>query len=342
MRFLFLATITVAFILTGCSLLATPTPQWSDPATHLQWPSLPETPRIRFLREFHGPIDFQKKNKTEKFVTWLTGDEGLKLPFVSPYGITADGKGKIWVADAGIHGVHMIDLARKQVRYLFAADQQALASPAGIAADIERKRLYLTDTTLAKVFVFDLDGRYIESWSAPDGFGRPAGLALDLSGNLYVVDALKNRVSLFSPQGEYLRDITSAIPPDFSFHTPSNVAVDAQGRIFVADTMNFRIEVFDHDGKSLGTIGSIGDSPGLFSRPRGVAVDRDGHVYVSDASLNNIQIFDSTGNLLLLFGKNGKKPGTFSLPAGLFIDQENRLYVVDSYNQRLQIFEYLP
>ena len=340
MRRLLALAIALAFS-SGCTLVATPVAQWVDPETSLQWPPLPDKPRIRYLRDFKGAADFEKNSSTQKFLTWLTGDREKKLPFVSPYGIAADGQGRIWVADMGISGVHQIDLARGKVDYIFNAGTTPLATPAGVAVDLERKRLYVSDTTLAKVFLFDLEGRFIKEWEAPDNFGRPAGLAVDQSGQLYVVDAQKNRLSIFSQDGELLRTITSATLPDLTFNIPSNVAVNAQGQIFVVDSMNFRVESFSAGGESLGTFGSIGDGPGYFARPRGIAVDGEGHIYVADATFDNIQVFDNSGKLLIYFGQSGQKAGEFSLPAGMTFDPQNRLYVVDSYNQRLQIFAYL-
>lgn len=341
MRRLLGLAIVLAFT-SGCTLVAAPIAQWVDPATNLQWPPPPDKPRIRYLRDFKGPADFEKNSSTQKFLTWLTGDQDRKLPFVAPYGIAADGQGRIWVADMGISGVHQIDLAKEEVRYLFNAGSIPLVTPAGVAVDLERNRLYVSDTTLAKVFLFDLDGRFLKEWDAPDNFGRPAGLTVDQSGQLYVIDAIKNRLSVFSPEGELRRTITSATQPESTFNTPSNVAVNAQGQIFVVDSMNFRIEIFSPAGESLSTFGSVGDGPGYFARPRGIAIDGDGHVYVADATFDNIQVFDKSGKLMIYFGQSGKKAGEFTLPAGITFDQHNRLYVVDSFNQRLQLFEYLP
>lgn len=341
MRRLLALAIVLAFT-SGCTLVAAPTVPWVDPATSLQWPAPQDKARIRYLRDFKGAADFVKNSSSQKFITWLTGDSKKKLPFVSPYGIAADGQGRIWVADMGINGVHQIDLAKEKVSYILSAGDIPLVTPAGVAVDLVRKRLYLSDTTLAKVFLFDLEGRFLKEWDAPDNFGRPAGLAIDRSGQLYVIDAQKNRLSVFSPDGALLRTITSAALPDLTFHTPSNVSVNAQGQIFVVDSMNFRIESFSAEGVSLGTIGSIGDGPGYFARPRGIAIDGEGHIYVADATFDNIQVFDKSGNLLIYFGQSGKNAGEFSLPAGMTFDLHNRLYVVDSYNQRIQIFEYLP
>ncbi|MDZ4184465.1 MAG: 6-bladed beta-propeller [Desulfuromonadales bacterium] len=342
MRLLIGLVITLAFT-TGCTLISAPEVQWVDSTTQLQWPAPPDKARIIFLRDFKGPGDFEKTSSSQKFLTWLTGERDKKLPFIAPYGIAADGLGRIWVADMGIRGVHQVDLAKGKVSYIFSAGNTPLTTPAGVAVDVDRQRLYVSDTTLAKVFLFDLEGRFLKEWDAPDNFGRPAGLAVDKFGQLYVVDAIKNRLSVFSPDGELLRTITSAILPELTFSTPSNVAVNAQGQIFVVDSMNFRVEFFSARGESLGTIGSIGDGPGYFARPRGIAIDGDGHIYVADATFDNVQVFDNNGKLLLHFGQPGKKqPGEFSLPAGMTIDQHNRLYVVDSFNQRLQVFEYLP
>lgn len=342
MRYLLFLAIGLFVLTTGCTLVPSPIVQWGDTATNLQWPPLPEAPRIRYLRSFKGTADFQKDSSSKRFFSWLTGEEEKKLPFVTPYGVAADGSGRIWVTDMGIRGVHLIDLARDKVGYIFSAGTTPLVTPAGIAVDLERKRLFVSDTTLAKVFLFDLDGRFISSWDTPDHFGRPAGLAVDQNGQLYVVDAKKNRLSIFSSAGELLRTITSAALPELTFNTPSNVVVNTQGQIFVVDSLNFRIETFSAEGKSLGTFGSAGDGPGYFARPRGIAIDGEGHLYVSDATFDNIQVFDSSGKLLIYFGQSGEKAGEFSLPAGMTIDQNNRLYVVDSYNQRLQIFQYLP
>lgn len=342
MKKLIATAITLA-IISGCSFASSPTQHWIDKGSNnLQWPPPPGPPKIIYLREVKGSTELQKNSTSQKIFSWLTGDREEKLPFIAPYGVAADGMGHIWVTDMGIHGVHQIDLVKNKFSYIFNADGNPLVTPAGVAVDLERKRLYVSDTTLAKVFLYDLNGRFISSLDAPDSFGRPAGLSLDKNGQLYVVDAQKNRLYIFSPAGDLLRIISSNILPEQTFNAPSNVAINDQGQFFVVDSLNFRIESFSAEGKSLGTFGSAGDAPGYFARPRGIALDNEGHIYVTDASFDNIQVFDKSGKLLIYFGKSGKNPGEFSLPAGMAFDRYNRLYVVDSYNQRLQIFEYLP
>jgi len=309
-----------------------------DPAVSLVWPSPPEIPRIKFFRQITGPEDFHDQGQTSRLVRWITGPGAPELTPRVPYGITADGRGRIWVADPEAHAVHIYDLGRRRSDYLVRAGEEFLLSPVGVAYDTERDLLYISDSGLNKVFVVDEDGDLVGQRQPEKGFSRPAGLALDAKGVLYVVDVLKGNIAMFSPEGAFLGELNAEAE---RLNHPSNVAVDQSGRVYVVDSLNFRVVVFNADHKVLASFGGIGDGPGHFARPRGIAVDSEGHVYVSDAAFDNIQVFDLAGNLLLYFGGFGKNPGKFNLPGGLYFDREDRLYVADTYNRRVQIFQYL-
>lgn len=330
------------FLLSGCALFSQPEVEWADASVSVSWPPPPDPPRIRYLRSLHGAVDFIEKGRTGRLFRWLTGETDRGVPLISPYGVVADGEGRVWVADMGVPAVHVIDLARRRVDYIVQAGNTFLVSPVGVALDRLRQRLYVSDSVLNKVFVLDLNGRLLGELSTTAGFGRPAGLAVDAEGRLYVVDVIKAQVDIFSSDGTYLRSLKSNSPPDFKFNLPSNVAVDGAGTVYVVDSMNFRVEVFDAEGRSQRTIGQLGNVPGSFARPRGISVDGDGHIYVADASFDNIQIFNREGDLLTFLGQKGDDEGQFSLPSGVFVDQFNRLYIADVYNQRIQIFQYLP
>lgn len=329
-------------LLGGCAGVGQPV-VWGDPAQNLVWPEPPDQPRVRYLRTMVGSQDFEDAGRKGRLFRWLTGEVAQTVPLISPYGVTADGEGRVWMSDPEAGLVHLFDLQRKSVDYLQGGDNLSFRSPLGVAYDAARKRLLVADGVLKKVIVLDAErGRLLGQWAPPGGFGRPAGIALDRQGQLYVADVLNSQIEIFSPDGTHLRSVRSKARPEEGFNRPANLWVDQQGRIYVVDSMNFQVEVLAADGSPVGTIGALGDTQGHFARPRGIAVDSEGHIYVADASFNNVQIFDLSGKLLLVFGETGKGPGQFSLPAGLFIDGQDRLYVVDSFNQRLQVFEYLP
>lgn len=313
---------------------------WADAQVAHSWPEPPEQPRIQLLRILTGPEDFVAQGQSKRFFRWLTGEKQQGLPMLSPYGVTADGRGRVWVADAGSRVVHIFDLAGQQVDYLTMAGREALQSPVGVAFDRERNRLYVSDSISNRVFALDAQGRLLDSIEPSDGFLRPGGLAVDAAGMLYVTDALRGVVDVFSREGQHQRRLVSQMAAD-GFNRPSNVAVDDAGRIYIIDSMNFRVEILAANGTGLGSLGQLGDVRGSFARPRGVAIDSAGHIYVADAAFDNIQIFDAKGQLLLVFGGPGKGPGQMALPAGLYFDEEDRLYVVDAFNNRVQIFQYL-
>lgn len=332
--------IPLLLILAGCAGVGQEV-RWSEPGIDLVWPEPPEKPRLKYLRTLSGPQDFRKESKGARLSRWMFGEAEQGFPLVSPYGVAADGAGRVWVTDPGSGKVHVFDLARREVTYWENAGKQPLVSPMGICWEEKRELVYVSDSVLRKVFVYSSKGEFLGSREPPGGYARPTGVGVDGGGNLYVADAIAGKVIVFSSDGEYLHSIGSFLCPSTEFNRPSNLALDNRGNLFVVDSLNFRIEVISPDRKSSKSIGIIGDSPGSFARPRGVAIDSEGHVYVSDAAFDNIQVFDQEGGLLLYLGKAGRAPGEFNLPAALYFDSENHLYVVDALNRRIQVFKYL-
>jgi len=328
-------------VLAACAKPIMQTTDWQDPSLDQVWPEAPAAPRIKLLRVVGTLSDLKGENKSERFFDWLLGSKNDTLPLIAPYGICADGAGKVWVADTGGGAIHVYDLARKEIDYIVQAGKTGLVSPIGLAVDLARNRLYVSDGVLNQVFIFDLNGKFVGNIDYPPGFGRPAGLAVSLTGDLYVADVLSGKIEQFTSTGKHLLSIESAAARNGLFNRPTNIAVDFDGNLYVSDSLNFRIVVQSAAGDLIKVIGEIGDGPGSLARPRGVALDSDGHIYVVDAAFDNVQIFDLAGQLLLYFGQPGKKGGGFCLPAGIFIDQNDRIYVAESCNGRFQILEYL-
>lgn len=326
-------------IFSGCAGVGGGLSSWPPEAGGPVWP--PDSPRVRFLASFPDRPGVEE-NHGDRFSRFLFGEDNTPLPLINPVGVAADGKGRVWIADPGAHLVHVFDLSRGKSSVVRQVEGIALAAPAGLALDAENERLYLADAQLKQVFILRSDGSYLGEITPPAPFGRPAGLAVDPVGNLYVADVIKGQVFVFSPQGAFIRALGSHQTSNGLFLRPVAVAVSKQGHVAVLDAMNFRVELFGPDWLPRGVVGGLGDSPGLFARPRGIAFDSDCNLYVADAAFDNIQIFDLEGRLLLYFGKPGDEAGQFCLPAGLCHDGANRLYAVDSCNYRVQIFQYVP
>ena len=215
-------------------------------------------------------------------------------------GLAIDDADNLFVSDSELRHVLVFD---KQHRAQ-ASISQGMSSPAGLAVDNENRFLYVCDTDLDQVLVYDADPPYnlLRTIGKRDG----------------------------------KHELTT--PGDFS--RPTNAAVDEDGNVYVSDTFNDRVEIFDADGNFIREFGKAGDGPGYFTRPKGIAVDRDGHIWVADAMQDRVQVFSPEGKLLIWIGNHGLLPGQFSMVGGILIDKQNRVITSEQYPGRVQIFRY--
>jgi len=226
---------------------------------------------------------------------------GQQARFKLITGLALDDADNLFVSDSELRHVLVFD---KQHRAQ-ASISQGLSSPAGLAIDNENRFLYVCDTDLDQVLVYDADPPY----------------------------------KLLRTIGKAGSKHELTTPGDFS--RPTNAAVDPDGDLYVADTFNDRVEVFDADGNFIREFGKAGDGPGYFTRPKGIAIDSDGHVWVADAMQDRVQVFTPEGRLLIWMGNHGLLPGQFSMVSGVTIDKQNRVITSEQYPGRVQIFRYV-
>jgi DNA-binding beta-propeller fold protein YncE len=317
--------------------------QEPEPGTQdsvIVWPPPPLTPKIKYLRSITGSADLGlRQSWFKKAIDTIFGKEGKEGVMLRPYGVFAD-SGRIYVTDPGAYLLHVFDTEEKKYFQIKKAGKEELISPIGVAVD-KNGEIYLSDSMLKRVFVFDREGKYIRQIGSPDIFSRPAGIAID-NERIYVVDTHGHSVFVFSKKdGSFLFSFGKNGSEQGDFNYPTNIFIGNDKHLYITDSMNFRVQIFDRDGNFLSAFGKLGDSSGNFSKPKGIAVDSEGHIYVADAHFDTVQIFDKTGRLLLSFGTTGRGKGEMILPAGVFIDGKDRIYVADSYNNRIQIFQYL-
>lgn len=304
-------------------------------AEPLIWPAPPAAPRIRYVRSVSGPRDWGiAKSFLRRMIDALAGRG--EDHFVRPTGV-AEHDGVLYVADAGAQVLWILDAAQNRSVRVSEAGAAALASPVAVAVRPDGA-VFVADTMLKKVFLFDREGELIRV-AAEKGLERPAGLAYDpAKRELYVGDSATNRIGVYGRDGGLIRTWGRAGSRDGEFNHPTHVSLDRSGTLLVTDALNFRLQAFDREGRFLRKQGRHGDGSGDFAAPKGVAADREGHVYVVDALFDAVQIFDRDGTLLLTFGRRGTQAGQFWLPNGLFINDQDQIYVADAYNRRVQVF----
>ena len=182
--------------------------------------------------------------------------------------------------------------------------------------------------------------RFIDKWGGNNGdFNNPHAVALDSSGNAYVLDSGNNRVQKFDADGNFILQWGSAGSTDGKFNNPQGIAVDrSSGSVYVVDTGNNRVQKFGSTGSFLIKWGSKGSGNSQFNSPAGVAIDSSGNVYVSDVNNHRIAKFNSNGIFLTKWGSTGSGQGQFKGPHGVAVDSNNFVFVSDFMNNKVQKF----
>ena len=301
------------------------------------WPDPPASPAIRFVTTISGPGESSGHRLLfQRLESALFAKSKARM--IRPVGLAAK-KELLYVTDPGVPALLILDLRRSALQTITKAGGTPLVSPIGVA--VGQDRVFLSDSYLRQVFVYDRRGRFLKSFGGPE-LHRPTGLAFDeRSGRLYVADTTAHRIVIYNADGKTEKSIGARGTGHGELNYPAHLWLDAEGRLFVVDSLNYRIQVFRPDGAFLGEFGRHGDGSGDFASPKGIAADSRGHVYVVDALFDTVQMFDQQGQLLLTFGERGAGPSQFWLPAGLFIDERDRIYVADSHNHRVQVFEFV-
>lgn len=172
-----------------------------------------------------------------------------------------------------------------------------------------------------------------------DQLDQPRGLAVDGAGNIYVADAGRDRVAVFSAGGKFLRALGVKGSEAGQLKGPVDVAVTHDGVVYVVDAGNSRVQVFSDDGVFLLSFGAAGEADGQFKDPAAVAVGPAGRVYVMDKA--RVQSFTSSGQFLGVLGRPKAEPKDKAAPApvGLAADAFGALYVAGEHQK---IEEYGP
>ena len=267
-----------------------------------------------------------------------SGDGGpaAKAMMSGPSDCAVDAAGNLYLADDGNNVVRRVDAASGIITTvagngadagsssgLFGGDGGAATSASinhsfGVLVD-PAGNLYISDTDNQRVRKVSAVTGIITTIAGTGGYGhsgdggpatqaefsRPAGLALDAAGNLYIADFGNNDIRKIDAKSGIISTVAGTgvtSGPQFSgdggsatkavLGSPQKVAVDRNGNIYVADwTENAVREVFASTGIIVRVAGSSvqgysGDggpsAHAELSCPNGIAFDASGVMYIAD------------------------------------------------------------
>ncbi len=322
--------------LTGCQ--SAPKPIFPRINPPLVWPPAPDTPRIEYVGELRGEGSLHKPLRGwDALRAALTG-EHLVTPFVKPTAVAVQTP-RVFVADSGQGGVHVLNLETRDYQFLRTAGAERFETPLDVASSGDR--VFVVDRTRRTIDEFTLTGMY-RTTHRDDALAAPVAAAWDAaSGVLWIADAETHRLWILDERGVLSAAMGEHGAAPGSFNYPTGCGWSDVLGLMIADTMNFRVQIFDPPGVVAAVFGEHGDAAGDLARPRDVAADSAGNVYVVDNQFENVQLFTPDGRLLMAFGQGGVERGAFSLPSGVTIDAQDRIWVADSLNARVQVFQHL-
>ena len=298
----------------------------------------------------------------------------------NPIGIAFDGAGNLYVVENSTNEV--VRIASNGTRTVIAGTGQAGAPTPGPATSSNLNNPFAVAVDASgDIFISDSSNNVIEKVT-PDGtlsivagtgqqgtpvpgpatssnLFTPQGIAVDTSGNLYIVDHYNQVIEKVTPDGTLSivagtgqRGTPVPGPATSSnLHDPEGLAVDAAGNLFIADSGNQMIEKVTPDG-TLSIIAGSGafdaPTPGPatssgFKYPYGVTPDSSGNVYIADFINCVVEKVSPDGTLSVVagtgrLGATTPGPATSSdlnLPIDVAVSPSGTLYISDYNNVQI-------
>jgi DNA-binding beta-propeller fold protein YncE len=324
-------------VVSVCLLLTLGTPALAQLDALLNDPT--EAYEVQPMASYAGPGNFRRTlprgaELTLNIVAGPRDSSPKDDEMQGPVAVVTDSQNRLLVADPGSMAVHVFDFARRQYFDVNAA-HSGMRSIAAIAVD-DKDRIYVTDSRLGKIFIFNSKGKFVGYLQDRIGqesyYMSPVGIAIEpASGYIYVCDRDRNMVIKTSRSGAVLQHFGTrgggSGPGDF--RRPTQIAI-AQGELFVLDSGNRRIQKLNLDGKFLGEM--------RISEGAGLAVDRWKRILISEPTIHRVAVYRDNGRLVTTFG-GGENPQDASLdPSGLWLQSDHCLYVADKANGRVELF----
>ena len=266
-----------------------------------------------------------------------SGDGGAAIDasLNGAYGVALDSSGNVYIGDTKNNRIRMIDAITGNISTIAGGGSSLGDGGAATSAQLD----------------------------------RPSGLALDSSGNIYIVDTWNYRIRKIDAITGYISTIAGTGIRGYSgdngaatsaqLNSPYGVDLDSYGNVYIADTNNYRIRKIDASTGNISTIAGTGNygysgdggaaTSAQLTNTFGVTLDSYGNVYIADKAAHCIRKIDAiTGIISTIAGTGGI--GSFGYsgdggaatsaqlrnPFGVALDSSGNVYIADSGNQRIR------
>jgi hypothetical protein len=211
-------------------------------------------------------------------------------------------------------------------------------------------RLFVAGLVAMTILAARLQAQYV-STVISNGLYEPYGVTTDPGGNVYVTDAVNNRIVKYVPgtktvstlagkDGQLYSGTNNGTGSAARFSEPQGIVyVPALGGLVVVDQNNHQLRFVSLGGavsNFAGMTGVSGSSNGAalgqaqFSYPTAIAVANDGAtLYIADQGNNLIRVL-TTNHMVTNLSVGGYQ---FDSPAAVAVDNNSNIWVADSLHQ---------
>jgi DNA-binding beta-propeller fold protein YncE len=225
----------------------------------------------------------------------------------SPQGLTFSANGNLLLSDTLNSRLVLFDITTAQVLQIYSSNDPSLISPRLLlllnSGDIYVNSLNdnIQYNIFKKLTITNSSANITQIIDPKPHFGFPVSLALDMKGQIYVMDddIPYGYIHIFASNGTQIGRISTNNPP---LRNPHGITIDLQGNLYVADSGNSRVIKLLTNGTIVQTYKT---TPPLHY-PYDVKVRDDGILYISDAQCACVYQLTNDGKQLSVIQLQGQ------------------------------------
>jgi len=304
----------------------------------------------------------------------------------APQGIVLDKAGNVYIADASNHQIRKIDTSGIITTIAgtgapgFSGDnglatQAQLNGPSSLAFD-NAGNLFIVDTNnhcIRKISQNNIittfagicgSPGFVDDVSASAAkFSFPQGIAINALGDIFVADAVNNRIRHITPDnrittfaGTDSRGFSgdSGLAIDARLYYPVAIALGTNNSLYFIDRGNLRVRKITSTGiidtvaggGSTSNGENISDATLTYMAPNGIVVDSENGLYITDSYYSAVRYISPDGAINTVAGdrdsnglvSNGQfaQNTKLSTPYGIALSQDGRVYFTEQWGHRVR------